>query len=373
MGTYDPSKRPKKLQYLNAMDNESTRRTMSGYYHDLVTSYGINVEYFRKEQNFTTDDGTSGVHSVHIYGEDETAEFYLRAPMQVYMEMQGDSFLLSKFGISTSGDASVYFTIQMFNDQFRDQLGKIAMDYFSSSVVSSIEDGKTVLRGTVINSDLMGKWEYVPTEAELAAGSFDISVTIERDLTMINPDIIFPSYYYEPDRTITPESSVTSGELTGTISVNVDGTCTGTVSGEIEYHIQSPEIEAEGWELAPQVGDFFRFEYGTTRAKIEDYEITRIYDRNLQTDGLNPLLGTYIWRCDVVRRETSHETISAKNDDGSDIENNPADILFPSPEEPKENVVIENASNVIYDYAQTEGGLNPEVDIINQDDIYGGY
>ena len=373
MEPYDPLKRPERLQYLNFENLGHTQRIMAGYYHDLIGSYGVDVTYFRKENNFLTPTDNPSIHSNHVYGEDEDAAFYLNAPMTVYMEMQGDSFLLSKFGISTNGDASVYFTIEMFNEQFRDQLGEIiTSDMLSTPVVETTDDSFFVM-GVVTNADIKGKYKVEYSKSELTrlfteAGKMPvllpINASIERDLKVVNPDIILPHYYYAGTDT------ATDGTLDGI--VQYDGTVLtvigNEISGEISYHTQDPVVNAGEWELAPQVGDFFKLEYGTATKKSEEYEISRIYDRNLQTDGLNPLLGTYIWRCDVIRRTPSFETVD------SDLVENPAKSLFAEPVNPILEVINEKneaTSNDIFDY-RVDASDNLSLDL-EQDDVYGGY
>ncbi|GAF80851.1 unnamed protein product, partial [marine sediment metagenome] len=98
----------KNLRFLKKENLLSERRIQKEYYRDLINAYGVDTKYFRKDVSFY--DVPSG-YCNYTYGEDTTATYYLSAPMVVYMEMLGDSFLLNKFGIETDGDAAIYFTI----------------------------------------------------------------------------------------------------------------------------------------------------------------------------------------------------------------------------------------------------------------------
>jgi hypothetical protein len=74
------------------------------------------------------------------------------------------------------------------------------------------------------------------------------------------------------------------------------------------------------WQIAPQVGDYFRLNYGEIE---EEYEINQIVDRVLTNqNGINPLLGKYIFQCIATRRAPSHEEFKDNFDftPGSDLE-----------------------------------------------------
>ena len=51
------------------------------------------------------------------------------------------------------------------------------------------------------------------------------------------------------------------------------------------------------------------------RNRNYDYEITNIADRTITPDGINPLLGKYVWKCNATRRYDSYETISINQEE----------------------------------------------------------
>lgn len=518
-----------KLRYLKRSNISASNRMIREWYHDLVNSYGIDVSYFRLKNNYFTQ--ASGSVNL-VYGEDTVAEYYLSGAMTVFMEMHGDSFLLNKFGIETDADASVYFTIDDFTEQFKEQLGVtasfVADDIFVSGNfenetgvlsgeyeydgITYVTSGEYNISGSAIPSltkglyctdvyteyqsfyDDLSKYEAAfngsgvseevfcsdlgnGSYALLGGGSYDISskpsnygpgggwcmrmqgmicltetgiytfqagaddfiytlidnscvvygrftgnpvtayfvagwypITIyvqdncashtnwalawkrpsqssfeyvSEDYFGINqtnenntqyrftynspvnyiPKVINSDIKYQTQYDY--QSSV-SGDSLGNITgflVSGDGIITGEVSMSGTYYTNPPAVR--GWKIAPQVGDFFRlseFQDGDN-PNYEEYEITRVYDRNLQTDGINPLLGTYIWRCDVVRREPSHETININGVTEPDKENLIQDNTV-------HNEMQETSSDTVFDYENT---ASDTVDTENSDNAYGGY
>lgn len=73
------------------------------------------------------------------------------------------------------------------------------------------------------------------------------------------------------------------------------------------------------WQIAPQVGDYFKMKVGEIE---EEYEITQVIDRILTNqNGINPFLGKYVFQCSAVRRAPSHEDYDNKKDytPGNDV------------------------------------------------------
>ena len=68
--------------------------------------------------------------------------------------------------------------------------------------------------------------------------------------------------------------------------------------------------------IQPNVGDFFRLQF---KKRSQDYEITNIVDRTITPDGINPLLGKYVWKCNAVRRIEDNETMTINRPDSQPI------------------------------------------------------
>jgi len=153
-----------------------------------------------------------------------------------------------------------------------------------------------------------------------------------------------------PELNLSAITSATSG-LSGTITVPFEGTF------EFKDPLAVPVKSDGGWDLSPQVGDFFRIAYNPENP--EEYEIKKVLDRNLTDNGiLSQLMSKFLWKCEIARRHPSHETIvsTRQHEDIGSI--------------PLLSTIIENNSNTIFDYA-TKNVSSKEV--INTSEVYGGY
>lgn len=60
--------------------------------------------------------------------------------------------------------------------------------------------------------------------------------------------------------------------------------CSGILSGNLTYHSLENKENTPTWQIAPQVGDFFKL---VANEIEEEYEITQIIDRTLTNTGRN--------------------------------------------------------------------------------------
>tara|TARA_E500000178_G_scaffold284540_1_gene285758 strand:+ start:6432 stop:8660 length:2229 start_codon:yes stop_codon:yes gene_type:complete len=120
----------------------------------------------------------------------------------------------------------------------------------------------------------------------------------------VNPHIARSDYYNISggSHTAVAIDTITIGTSTYSGSANV---------GILYYDQTSPNIYNKN--IAPEVGDFFRLSF--MRHRNYDYEITNIADRTITPDGINPLLGKYVWKCNATRRYDSYETISINQEE----------------------------------------------------------
>jgi len=307
------------LRYLKQRNLESEQRMQKEYFRDLIHSYGIDCVYFRKSSSFY--ETPSGVAN-YVYGEETTATFYLSAPMIVFMEMQGDAFLLNKFGIETEADASIYFTIDDFNEQFRDVIGTPTTGVITGEVFGELSGNAGVLCGYVTNASVTGiTHEDISIENGI---DYQYIGSVHSSLVPVNPDIKHPNYYDDSPRFIIGD---VSGMIVNSIDLSGNGVMSGLVSGSVGYYLPIPLNGNPVCTISPQVGDFFRVVLGDE--SFEDFEVSQINNRNLQVDGLNPLLGHYIWRCSVIRRIASYENVSddAVEEDGTTNQGDFIEIL----------------------------------------------
>ena len=340
------------LRFIKRTNLEHEQRLQKEWFREVINFYGIDLTYFRRFENFFDEDTTANL----TYGEDSCASYFLSGDMVAYMEMMGDAFLLSKFGIETDGDCAIYFTIEDFNQQFKDEIGITVSGEFYSNISAQISGFQAVLSGTTHNSDISS---YFEDNIHLSVSGNQIipfSEPIEVLPPPVNNDLAFPNYYNYKEWKTTGNMQ---GNLSATVDASGNGVATGPVSGIIWYNTKPAELRGPGWyrDIAPQVGDFFRIDFDDYNK--EEYQISRVHDRNLQTDGLNPLLGKYIWRCDCVRRDPSYEDVVGDVQEEALTTN-----------KLEENNWAETISNDIFEY-----NTQPvdEIDKENSDSVYGDY
>ena len=346
------------LRYLQRYRSKSEQKLVKGYLREIIRSYGIDVVYFRKDLDFYQT--PSGSMANYTYGESTTSTYFISGDMVVYMDMENDSFLLNKFGIETDGDSSIYFTIDDFYEQYRDKVAIITSSLFDTDIQGIISGYNGIILGYIENDLLSGitsaafsdiSGGYQPSGSWVSGSFFE---PVNNIYKYVHEKIYNPREIKYDDRFI-------SGQLSGFYSGFIDstgyGVLTGNVSGELLYFSDIAENTPTPWKIAPQVGDFFRISFENDNN--EEYEITRVYDRNLQTDGVNPLLGKYIWRCQCTRRDPSYEEVMG------DAQEEPW-----TTDKSEQNIWHEQISNDIFNYEKQDIDCYDPKD---SDDVYGGY
>ena len=66
-------------------------------------------------------------------------------------------------------------------------------------------------------------------------------------------------------------------------------------------------------KIHPEVGDIVTIDFPDENNR-EQYEITDAFDKQLQSDGISPLLHKYIWKCKAKRHINSYEESVPTND-----------------------------------------------------------
>tara|TARA_R110002020_G_scaffold148509_9_gene324375 strand:+ start:340 stop:1413 length:1074 start_codon:yes stop_codon:yes gene_type:complete len=344
------------IRYHREEDLEPQREIHRGYFREIIHQYGVDAVYFRKDLNFYESPSGSTVN--YAYGEETTATYFLSAGIILYMEMEGDSILMNRFGIETDGDASCYILIEDFTEQFRDSIGTERLYIPDMQISGEIIAGSGVISADIIAPGLTGTVSdtlYFNVDSLSATG--DVSAFV--DLPFVRtPSVMNPFTKSSPAYVDQATSGTLSGDVFGTLDVSGNGTMSGNLSGSLIYRSTPAEKAGPHWDISPQVGDFFRIQFHDG-INNEEYEISRISDKDLVTDGLNPLLDRYIWKMSVTRRDPSYEMVI-----GDDSEE-------PWTQDKSEQSDFhEIESDEIFDY-DTESV--DAVDGTNSDDIYGSY
>lgn len=352
------------LNYLKRYNYASEQNLQAGYLREIIHSYGIHTTYMRKDLDFYQS--PSGTLANYTYGESTTSTYWLSAPMMVYMYTQDDGFLMSQFGYENTGSKTVYFMIDDFYEQFRDQIGTVTSGYFPQVPLNAQISGFSGYLSGDLKADEFDAMTsgYIDFEGTTGQVSGIYNRPITAKYKPVNGLIAHPRYYRYDDRYI---SGNAVGSFSGYIDVSGNGTLVGTSSSELIYITGPAENAGPHWNIAPQVGDYFRIDFQTgNEAEVghqgqnpEEYEISQIHDRNLLDSETNPLLGKYVWKCDVRRRDPSYEeTIDGKDEEPFTTDKS------------EQNIWHEQISNDIFDYDHENAD---DIDVKNMDNVYGSY
>ena len=338
------------VRYLKRENAKHEQLLILGYFRELIQHYGVDVDYFRLKTDFFAD--PSGSMSNYVYGESTTSTYETSAPMIVYMKVDADTITLKGIGIETSNTTEVFFAKQDYTETFRDLIGDPASGTFETSVFANISGFSGLISGSIVGPGISGMTSaYTIVPSGHISGDFNAGFT--RYPLWLNPDIVISVEY--TDQNVIGNLS---GSMEGVIDASGNGSLTGNVSGNLYYFREFSSL-APNWDIAPQVGDFIRMkEWDADIDNYEEYEITEVTDRDISTQGINPLLKRYIWKCTVVRRNASKEVVM-----GSIQEERLQPQWLP------QSNWEEIASNEVFDYEN-------KVDVVDgqrSDNIYGGY
>jgi hypothetical protein len=341
---------PNDLRFMRRNSLEQERKIFENYFHDLIYNYGLDTEYFRQDtkypEKWDLTPTLSGLEDL-IYGENANTTYYLSGDMIIYVEIENDIFELNKWALMPNENISLYFTVNDFSTKFASQLG--SKKNFADTIEftgTHTGTGTLEISGAFIANDILSGIISTSIPAS-STGSVEVSsfsVDIDTDVGYkipINEHIAISNNY-----------TVSGGEYTGasygTITMGLTSYTCEAVVGVLYYEPTSPN--QFNTTIMPQVGDFFRMPFFD--GNYEEYEITNIADRVLTTDGINPLLGKYIWKCSAVRRAPSFEDVIGEDQMESNAMQNIQNLQANA---------IENIADTINDYSN------------NDDDVYGGY
>ena len=373
----------KYVRFLEKDTNKPQQDLIKSYLDEMIYSYGVDVRYWRKHIDTFQTPAISSEFYNHIYGELPDAPYNISGDMVVHLQINNDEWMMEQMGIKNAGSYTISFLCDAFTESFKQKIGTDKQSILSGSVVGYVPNNIT---GDLLNIK-------IPVSGEFFNDDVKFNITEQIPLSAYTKFIGTPDYvgvspnselylpeYYENEVEISGSLSgslnlyenVISGELSGSI-------LSGNVSGIIDYKDNIAIMANPDWKLAPQVGDVFELLGLAEDLPSEQYEISRIYDKNLSDDEMNQMLGRYIFKCDCVRRESSHEDFNANGETKTTyneiVEKGTNDNLWNSLE-------IEDISNSeMFDYKKPvdeETRTQDDVDIkaSNKSDIssvYGNY
>ncbi len=309
------------VRYLKQDKNKGHQDLLKSYLSEIIYSYGVDVRYWRKAIDTFITPSISGEYYNHIYGELPSAPFSISGDMVVHLQVNNDEWMMAQMGITNTGSYTISFLCDAFEESMRQKIGYETSGSF---------DG--IVSGILLSGDLTGDLlsTQIPISGILTDG--DINLQISENISLGDYENInsIPEYIgISPNSEfITPDYYENFVELSGNVSGSLDLVelsgayiLSGNVSGDIGYKNDVALMSNPDWKMAPQVGDVFEMMGGSPDLPKEMYSITRIIDKNLADEEMNQFLGRYIWKCDCVREENSHEEFYSNDKSGNKLEN----------------------------------------------------
>lgn len=283
------------FSYIDINRNLNAINLFKTQINQAISNYGTDLQYFRKFNTFFKDEEEN--NSNLVYGEDTTAEYYASGMIRAFISVENMSWNFNNIGLESVEQVNIIISIENFEQAFSDQISKIETKYFEVPV-----------SGNTINNELTGKITTPEFDADIY-GTFQDNLIVKN----VKPKLIdkkinnnFPfSHTYQHN------SSEISGFLSGKLKHDdeIPFSVQGVLKGELTYHNRKNVEDSSTWNLAPQVGDYFKL--STSSGIDEEWEITQIYNKILTSKGgINPLLGKYIFNCSAVKRQASYEKYS---------------------------------------------------------------
>ena len=342
--------REKELRYLKRENLEEEARMIGNCYRDQIRSYGIDCNYYKAKIPYMEVfkpivDWNTRV--LHAYGQDSNPDYSISAEMIAFCEVEGDILQLNRIGVVPNIDVNFYFDSKDFAcalayklGQFKEykideqeicvevpdspgetityvddsgltgeySLGDNVFPYFhgvgcSEFFHSEIMDGKL---SVAIGEYEYGK-EYMVQCDPYEHGDVRVEFPVNKDL--------YKSFNYTVDTKEYVESLLF-------LTYKVDKVKTGEdewksiLSGHIHGAVLFRDLDMIGKYrdmIHPEVGDIVTIDFPNAQSR-EQYEITECFDRNLASDGINPLLHKYIWKCKARRHIDCKEDFPETNE-----------------------------------------------------------
>lgn len=341
----------KNLRYLQTNTLKEEQAILANYCQEIIRAYGIDVKYIRRSESYAT----SGCVSDLVYGHQETASYNLSSSMITYMSVENSVLALNNMGITPVDEVDFYFSLGDFAARFSNDLGAYA-EYPITPTSGFVRPSSGKITGNFASEIANGTYE-LPISGDSA---WDI--VIPEDLIELTSEPVY-NKAVNPYTAKTFFNTVSGGyiHIQPIISYEKNPLRGGLyeyhLSGSVLYSGLIPNSKYETF-IKPNVGDLIELDYAFTEQETTQrdiFEITEVVSRKpTDSEGINPLMGKYMWKCKALRTTPSHET-GINNVETSVFIND--DILT---KEQKDSADMFNAE--IFDF-----------DSSNLDNVYGGY
>lgn len=330
------------VRYLRRKNLEEEARVMGNYYSDIISMYGIDCVYHRKDMSGFDDFKTiidQNAILKRAYGYDITPEYKVSADMVVFAEVDADVFNINKIGYTPNTDITLVFDSVRFACDMAPKVGRYReykiderevvceVPAIDGSITSFVDDAGHVVSGCV-SSDAwpyelgLGYAETFSCEAaqgkmRCVLSGYEVGVeqtVVCRPYEHVDFKVSFPKngdLYYSLKHVIQNDDYLeTLLFLTFTVDrVAVDGGYKYILHGRTHGSVLFFDLDQLGKyseRIHPQIGDLVDIDFPDENNR-ERYEITDCYDKQLTQDGINPLLHKYVWKCKARRYIDSYE------------------------------------------------------------------
>ena len=279
--------------YMDVNRNRGYINLIKTQVNKLISNFGCDLQYFRKYNTFFQDEEKNKANL--IYGEDTTAEYYASGMIRSFVSVENMAWAFNQLGFENTEQVNIIISIENFSQIFAKTISQIETKYFEIPIT-----------GSTIFNEFTGSIEDEHFNASIY-GTFDDHLIVNKTHIKMIPKRINNSFYVSDN--YNSDLYIISGNLEGQLKFDdcIPNLVSGIIEGELTYHNFENIENSETWNLAPQVGDYFKFI--TDTGIDEEWEITQVFDRMLTNKGggLNPLLGKYIYQCTAVKRQQSYE------------------------------------------------------------------
>lgn len=351
------------LRYIRRENLKQESKIVGNWYRDVLRSYGVDCNYYKLKIPYpevfkTVVDQNNIVRAA--YGEDPDPNYKVSAEMITYMEVENDIFQLNKFGAFPSTNVNFYFDSKDFATALAYKLGQfkeykvdeqIITIEFTADEAEDFQDLTIPFYSKILSGECT-----IPFGGDF---SFDLDKKASLPVEVVKadpPELDFPVNEYIYRSFNYSLSAVEADDIVLSFDFIVKETypgiykLQGKLTGAVLFRDLSL-ISKYAEDIHPEVGDVVTIDFPDAKSR-EQYQITEAVDINLASDGINPLLHRYIWKCKAIRY-----------------------VPNASSEIPEKNLANErvlekmDADNFASEIIAKKISEYPE----NEDEIYGGY
>lgn len=330
------------LRYLKYDNLKQEARIIANYYHDIIHSYGMDCTYYKMSVDLPPEFEKiikSNNTLKHAYGFDDDPDFSLSCDIITYTEVDDDIFILDKVGKSNNQKINFYFDMTDFATKFMTKLGQFKEYPFKEVEIAGYVNAENKISfESILFSDIMSATVVCDVLTEFDGGHSNNLDTDNLDLGTskakprstrkytggISKNITYPingiatclvTEHSTPNFTIPVNEylarsfkySAGDGDVATavyfTYKIYEDGRFEGKLNGTVLYYDLNT-VSKFAQNIHPEVGDVISLD---TSFGPQIYEITDSNNQNMKTDGLNPLVYKYIWKCEATRRIASYD------------------------------------------------------------------